>query len=65
MLALEEADRMFDMANTSGDEEITKEEFELYMKRHTNHNQITINEIFAMMDANNSGTITRDEVHQV
>ena len=38
MLALEEADRMFDMANTSGDEEITKEEFELYMKRHTNHN---------------------------
>lgn len=34
---LKSADAMFDLADTSGDGYVSKEEFEYYMKRHTNH----------------------------
>lgn len=63
--ALEDADRLFDMADTSGDGYLSKQEFELYMQRKTTHSKQAIREMFSMMDGDRSGSITREEVQKV
>mmetsp|Transcript_27170 Transcript_27170/g.49050 ORF Transcript_27170/g.49050 Transcript_27170/m.49050 type:complete len:527 (-) Transcript_27170:162-1742(-) len=62
METLRSADAMFELADTSGDGTINQDEFEFYMKKHTNHDNKMIRECFFMIDADNNGNITRDEV---
>lgn len=62
METLRSADAMFDLADTSGDGLISQEEFEYYMKKHTNHDNKMIRECFFMIDKDGNGDITRDEV---
>lgn len=59
---LRSADSMFDLADTSGDGVISQEEFEYYMKKHTNHDKKMIRECFQIIDVDGNGDITRDEV---
>ena len=61
----EDADKMFDKADVSGDGELTLREFRLYMKRHTDNSDLAIAELFSMMDEDHDGFITRDEVRRV
>jgi Ca2+-binding EF-hand superfamily protein len=63
--AAQDADKMFDKADTSGDGELSLREFQLYMKRHTKHSDLAISELFSMMDADNDGYVTREEVRRV
>jgi Ca2+-binding EF-hand superfamily protein len=65
MRAAKDADTMFDKADVSGDGEISLREFQLYMKRHTTHSDIAIAELFSLMDADNDGYVTREEVRRV
>ncbi|EED91900.1 predicted protein [Thalassiosira pseudonana CCMP1335] len=60
-----DADMLFDKADVSGDGEISKREFEIYMKRHTKHPDSTIRDLFYMLDIDHDGYITRDEVRRV
>ena len=60
-----DADLLFDRADISGEGEISKREFELYMKRNTKHSDIAIAQLFNMMDVDHDGFITRDEVRRV
>ncbi|KAL7536061.1 hypothetical protein ACHAXR_006889 [Thalassiosira sp. AJA248-18] len=62
METLRSADAMFDLADTSGDGVISEQEFEYYMKKHTNHDIEMIRECFYMIDVDHNGDITRDEV---
>lgn len=62
METLRSADAMFELADTSGDGAISQEEFEFYMKKHTNHDQAMIRECFLSIDVDRNGDITRDEV---
>ena len=62
METLRSADAMFDLADTSGDGLISQDEFEYYMKKHTNHDINMIRECFFMIDVDGNGDITRDEV---
>lgn len=62
METLRSADAMFELADTSGDGMISQEEFEYYMKKHTNHDTKMIRECFFMIDIDHNGDITRDEV---
>ncbi|EJK66508.1 hypothetical protein THAOC_12571 [Thalassiosira oceanica] len=64
MDTLKSADAMFDVADTDGDGILTAEEFEYYMKRHTNHDTQMIREAFMMIDADGNGDVTRDEVRE-
>ena len=64
MDTLKSADAMFDIADTDGDGILTAEEFEYYMKRHTNHDTQMIRECFMMIDADGNGDVTRDEVRE-
>eukprot|EP00956_Cyclotella_meneghiniana_P010519 scaffold14629_cov72-Cyclotella_meneghiniana.AAC.5 len=61
----EDADKMFDKADVSGDGELTLKEFQLYMKRHTDNSDNAIAELFSMMDEDHDGFITREEVRRV
>jgi len=61
METLRSADSMFDLADTSGDGVINQEEFEFYMKKHTNHDKQMIRECFYVIDVDQNGDITRDE----
>lgn len=63
--AAQDADKLFDKADVSGDGELSLREFQLYMKRHTKHSDIAIAELFSMMDADNDGYVTREEVRRV
>lgn len=63
--AAQDADKLFDKADVSGDGELSKKEFQLYMKRHTKHSDVAIEELFSLMDADNDGYVTRDEVRRV
>eukprot|EP00571_Detonula_confervacea_P001777 CAMPEP_0172315280 /NCGR_PEP_ID=MMETSP1058-20130122/24739_1 /TAXON_ID=83371 /ORGANISM="Detonula confervacea, Strain CCMP 353" /LENGTH=518 /DNA_ID=CAMNT_0013029335 /DNA_START=85 /DNA_END=1638 /DNA_ORIENTATION=+ len=62
METLRSADAMFELADTSGDGVISQEEFEFYMKKHTDHDKAMIRECFLMIDVDQNGDITRDEV---
>ena len=64
MDTLKSADAMFDIADTDGDGLLSAEEFEYYMKRHTNHDTQMIRECFMMIDADGNGDVTRDEVRE-
>mmetsp|Transcript_29169 Transcript_29169/g.70374 ORF Transcript_29169/g.70374 Transcript_29169/m.70374 type:complete len:544 (+) Transcript_29169:258-1889(+) len=59
---LRSADAMFELADTSGDGVVSQEEFEHYMKKHTDHDINMIRECFYMIDLDHNGDITRDEV---
>lgn len=61
----EDADKMFDKADVSGNGEITLKEFQYYMKRHTDNSDMAIAEFFSILDENNDGLVTRDEVRRV
>ena len=63
--ALRDADLLFDKADVSGDGALSKREFELYMRRHTKHSDAAISELFSLMDDDDDGMITRDEVRMV
>ena len=65
MKAATDADKLFEKADVSGDGELTLREFQYYMKRHTNHSDVAIAELFSMMDADNDGYVTREEVRRV
>mmetsp|Transcript_27617 Transcript_27617/g.57114 ORF Transcript_27617/g.57114 Transcript_27617/m.57114 type:complete len:496 (-) Transcript_27617:155-1642(-) len=65
LMCSRDADALFERADTSGDGYLSKMEFELYMKRNTKHSDIAIRELFSMMDVDNDGFITRDEVRRV
>ena len=65
MRAATDADKLFDKADVSGDGELSLREFQFYMKRHTNHTDVAIAELFSMMDADNDGYVTREEVRRV
>lgn len=60
-----DADALFRKADTSGDGYLSKREFEVYMKRNTKHSDLAIRELFSMMDLDNDGYITQDEVRHV
>lgn len=62
MDTLRSADAMFDLADTSGDGVIDFDEFEYYMKKHTNHNPQMIRDAFFLIDVDGNGDVTRDEV---
>eukprot|EP00580_Thalassiosira_gravida_P015655 CAMPEP_0201665448 /NCGR_PEP_ID=MMETSP0494-20130426/6592_1 /ASSEMBLY_ACC=CAM_ASM_000839 /TAXON_ID=420259 /ORGANISM="Thalassiosira gravida, Strain GMp14c1" /LENGTH=530 /DNA_ID=CAMNT_0048144405 /DNA_START=141 /DNA_END=1730 /DNA_ORIENTATION=+ len=62
METLRSADSMFDLADTSGDGVINQEEFEFYMEKHTSHDRKMIRECFHVIDVDQNGDITRDEV---
>lgn len=62
METLRSADAMFDVADTSKDGTISRDEFEYYMKKNTDHDLKTIRECFDTIDIDNNGDITRDEV---
>ena len=64
MEALKSADAMFDIADTDGDGLLSAEEFEYYMKRHTDHDTQMIRECFMMIDKDGNGDVTRDEVRE-
>jgi Ca2+-binding EF-hand superfamily protein len=59
---LRSADAMFDIADTSGDGLLTFEEFEFYMRKHTDHDIDEIIHCFDEIDVDGNGNITRDEV---
>lgn len=59
-----DADILFDKADVNGDGELSKKEFELYMKRHTKHSDHTIRDLFNMMDTDHDGYVTKDEVRR-
>ena len=61
---LKSADAMFDIADTDGDGLLSAEEFEYYMKRHTDHDTQMIRECFMMIDKDGNGDVTRDEVRE-
>ena len=56
------ADAMFDLADTSGDGLLSREEFMYYMQSHTDHTKAMIRDAFYMIDVDGNGDITRDEV---
>ena len=64
METLKSADAMFDIADTDGDGLLSAEEFEYYMKRHTDHDTQMIRECFMMIDKDGNGDVTRDEVRE-
>eukprot|EP00956_Cyclotella_meneghiniana_P016496 scaffold26061_cov23-Cyclotella_meneghiniana.AAC.1 len=59
---LASADSMFELADTNGDGYLTFDEFEYYMRRHTNHSIEMIQDVFAMIDKDGDGEITKEEV---
>jgi len=59
---LRSADGMFDVADTSGDGVLTFDEFEYYMRKHTDHDIDEIVHCFDSIDVDGNGDITRDEV---
>ena len=59
---LRSADMMFDVADTSGDGVLTFDEFEFYMRKHTDHDIDEIIHCFDSIDVDGNGDITRDEV---
>lgn len=59
---LRSADGMFDVADTSGDGVLTFDEFEFYMRKHTDHDIDEIVHCFEQIDVDGNGDITRDEV---
>jgi len=59
---LRSADGMFDVADTSGDGVLTFDEFEFYMRKHTDHDMDEIIHCFDSIDVDGNGNITRDEV---
>lgn len=59
---LRSADAMFDVADTSGDGVLTFDEFEFYMRKHTDHDIDEIIHCFESIDVDGNGDITRDEV---
>ena len=65
LYAAQDADKLFDKADVSGDGELSLREFQLYMKRHTKHSDVAIAELFSMMDDDNDGYLTREEVRRV
>ena len=56
------ADAMFDLADTSGDGLLSREEFMYYMQSNTDHTKAMIRDAFYMIDVDGNGDITRDEV---
>ena len=62
---LKSADAMFDLADTSGDGLLTFDEFEFYMRKHTDHDIDEIIHCFDSIDVDGNGNITRDEVRTV
>ena len=63
MLAVsKDADALFDKADVDRNGALTKNEFELFMKRHTQHSDAAIHELFDSMDEDHDGFITRQEV---
>lgn len=65
MLAVSrDADALFDKADVDKNGTLTKAEFELFMKRHTDHTTTAIEELFDSMDENHDGFITREEVRK-
>jgi Ca2+-binding EF-hand superfamily protein len=59
---LRSADAMFEIADTSGDGVLTFDEFEFYMRKHTDHDIKEIIHCFETIDVDGNGDITRDEV---
>ena len=59
MLAVSrDADELFDKADVDRNGTLTKNEFELFMKRHTQHSDAAIHQLFDSMDADRDGFIT-------
>ena len=65
MLAVSrDADELFDKADVDRNGALTKNEFELFMKRHTSHSDAAIHQLFDSMDEDRDGFITREEVRK-
>jgi len=62
METLRSADDMFELTDTTGDGIISQDEFEFYMKKHTDHDTKMIRECFFAIDVDGNGGINRDEV---
>ena len=58
-----DADALFDKADYDGNGTLSTREFELYLKRHTNHSDAVINQLIDTLDEDHDGVITREEVH--
>mmetsp|Transcript_32762 Transcript_32762/g.68663 ORF Transcript_32762/g.68663 Transcript_32762/m.68663 type:complete len:542 (-) Transcript_32762:170-1795(-) len=57
-----DADALFDKADFDKNGALSIKEFELYMKRNTQHSESAIRQLFHTMDADKNGFITREEV---
>ena len=59
-----DADALFDKADYDGNGTLSNREFELYLRRHTNHSDAVIHQLINTLDEDNDGFITREEVYR-